>query len=118
MLSAVFRFKLTELGEHKVLQDLLQSFSIEKARRPQVPPSRDFDVVVCHLMSLAFEPLGSVSLGALTKKTLFLVSLATAKQVGELQALSKRVAAIGDDLVVLYLPYSLLDKAGRCSGSL
>ena len=47
-----------------------------------------------HLMSLAFEPLESVSLRALTKKTLFLVSLATAKRVSEIQALSKTVAAI------------------------
>ena len=34
-----------------------------------------------------------------------MVSLATAKRVGKLQALSKRVAAIGDDLMVSYLPH-------------
>ena len=56
-------------------------------------------------MSSAFEPLESVSLRALTKKILFLVSLATAKRVGELQALSKRVVAIGDDLMVSCLPH-------------
>ena len=47
----------------------------------------------------------SVSLRALTKKTLFLVSLATAKRVSEIQALSKTVTAIGNDLVVSYLPH-------------
>ena len=58
-------------------------------------------------MSSAFEPLESVSLRALTKKTLFLVSLATAKRVSEIQALSKTVAAIGNDLVVSFLPHCI-----------
>ena len=56
-------------------------------------------------MSSAFEPLESVSLRDLTKKTLFLVSLATAKRVSEIQALSKTVAVIGNDLVVSFLPH-------------
>ena len=105
MLSSVFQFKLPALGEDRVLQDLLRSFAIERPRRPQAPPSWDLDVVLRHLMSLAFEPLESVSLRALTKKTLFLVSLATAKRVSEIQALSKTVAAIGNDLVVSFLPH-------------
>ena len=104
MLSSVFRLKLPSLGKDRVLQDLLCSFAIERPRRPQAPPSWDLDAVLQHLMSSAFEPLESVSLRARTKKTLFLVSLATAKQVSEIQALSKTVAAIGNDLIVLYLP--------------
>ena len=105
MLSSVFRFKLPALGEDRVLQDLLHSFAIERPRRPQVPPSWDLDVVLRHLMSSAFEPLESVPLRALTKKTLFLVSLATAKRVSEIQALSKTVAAVGNDLMVSHLPH-------------
>ena len=58
-----------------------------------------------HLMSSAFEPLESVSLRVLTKKTLFLVSLAMAKRVSEIQALSKTVSAIGNDLVVSLQPH-------------
>ena len=46
MLSMVFRFKLPELGEHRVLRDLLRSFSIERPCRPQVPPSWDLDAVL------------------------------------------------------------------------
>ena len=104
MLSSVFRFKLPALGEDRVLQDLLCSFAIERPRRPQAPPSWDLDAMLRHLMSSAFEPLESVSLRALTKKTLYLVFLATAKRVSEIQALSKMVAAIGNDLVS-YLPH-------------
>ena len=106
-LSSVFRFKLPALGGDRVLQDLLRSFAIERPRRPQAPPSWDLDAVLRHLMSSAFEPLESVSLLALTMKTLFLVSLATAKRVSEIQALSKTVAAIGNDLMVSYLPHFL-----------
>ena len=105
MLSSVFRFKLPALGEDRVLQDLLRSFAIERPRRPQAPPSWDLDAVLRHLMSSAFEPLESVSLPALTKKTLFLVSLATAKRVSEIQALSMTVAVIGKDLMVSHLPH-------------
>ena len=103
MLSSVFRFKLPSLGEDRVLRGLLQFFAIETPRRPQAPPSWDLDAVLRHLMSSAFEPLESVSLRALTKKTLFLVSLATAKRVSEIQALLKTVAAIGNDLMVSLL---------------
>ena len=88
MLSSVFQFKLPALGEDRVLQDLLLSFAIERPRRPQTPPSWDLDAVLQHPMSSVFEPFESVSLRALTKKTLFLVSLATAKWVSEIQALS------------------------------
>ena len=104
-LSSVFQFKFPALGEDRVLQDLLRSFAIERPRRPQAPPSWDLDAVLRHLMSPAFEPLESASLRALTKKTLFLVSLATAKRVSEVQALSKTVAAIGNDLVVSLQPH-------------
>ena len=105
MLSSVFRFKLPLLGEDRVLQDLLRSIAIERPRRPQAPPSWDLNAALGHLMSSAFEPVESVSLRALTKKTLFLVSLVTAKRVSEIQALSKTVAAIGNDLVMSILPH-------------
>ena len=105
MLSSVFQFKLPAFGEDRVLQDLVRSFAIERPRRPQAPPSWDLDAVLLHLMSSAFEPLESVSLRALTKKTLFLVSLATAKRVSEIQALSKTVAAIGNNVVVSFQPH-------------
>ena len=101
MLSAVFRLKLPEPGDHHVLRDLIRSFAIESPRLPQLPPSRDLDIVLHLLMSAAYEPLESLSLRALTKKTLFLVALATSKRVGGLQALFKCVPSITDDLVVI-----------------
>ena len=51
-----------------------------------------------------FEPLSSCSLRDLTQKVLFLVSLATARRVGELQAVFRNVSLSGSDLYLLYLP--------------
>ena len=52
----------------------------------------------------SFEPLSSASLRDLTRKTLFLISLATAKRVGELQALSRRVSFSSSSAGLSYLP--------------
>ena len=79
MLSVVFRFKLPELGDHRVLRDLIWSFAIERPHRPQLPPLWDLEVFLRHLMFSAYEPLES---------------LVTAKRVGELQALSKCVCPL------------------------
>ena len=51
-----------------------------------------------------FEPLASTSLRSLTQKVLFLVSLATARRVGELQAVSWEVSFSGSDAYLSYLP--------------
>ena len=91
-LSTVFCFKLPELGEHHVLRDLIWSFAIERPYHPPMSPSWDLDVVLWHFMSSAYEPLESVSLKTFSKKTLFLLALATVKRVGEIQALSRPVS--------------------------
>ena len=101
MLALVFRFKLPELGEHHVLRDLIRSFAVERPACAPLPPSWDLNIVLHHLMSSSYEPLESLSLRSLSKKTLFLVSLATAKRVGELQALSRLVPSQGSDLILL-----------------
>ena len=51
-----------------------------------------------------FEPLASKDLRTATCKVLFLLWLATAKRVSELQALSRSVAFSGKDLSLSYLP--------------
>ena len=51
-----------------------------------------------------FEPLSSCSLRDLAQKVLFLVSLATARRVGELQAVSRDVSFSGSYVYLSYLP--------------
>ena len=104
MLSAVFRFHLPSLSSHPVIRDLLRSFCLASAERQLRPPSWDLSGVLHYLNTLAFEPLSRAPLRALTQKVLFLLALATAKRVGELQALSSIVTFVGGDACLSYIP--------------
>ena len=86
MLWAVFRFQLLEISSSPVIHDLLRSFKVEAPCRAVCPPSWDLEAVLRYVRSSIFKPLVSSSLRDLTRKTLFLVALATVKQVGEIQA--------------------------------
>ena len=104
MLSAVFRSQLPEISTSPVIQDLLCSFKVEAPCRAVRPPSWDLEKVLDFLRSPIFEPLTSCSLRDLTRKTLFLVSLATAKRVGEIQALSRMVSFSSTSVGLSYVP--------------
>ena len=103
MLSAVFKFKLPSIGSVCALKDFTRSFAIQRSRSVNMFPFLDLNLVLRFLIFEEFEPLGNKSLRVLTQKTLFLVSLATAKRVGELQVLSSKVPSLGEDLVLSYL---------------
>ena len=104
MLSAVFRFQLPSLSSHPVLRDLLRSFCLESAERQLRPPAWDLSLVLRFLNTSTFEPLSEAPLRALTQKVLFLLALATAKRVGELQALSSVVTFVHGDACLSYVP--------------
>ena len=97
MLSVVFKFHLPALSLHRVLRDLLHSFRVSAPSYPMRPPSWDLSKVLRFLNSGSFEPLRAALLSALSKKVLFLLALATAKRLGELQALSRIVSFVGGD---------------------
>ena len=104
MLSAVFRFHLPSLSSDLVIRDLLRSFRLSSAERVLRPSAWDLSKVLTYLVSPAFEPLSQASFRALTLKTLFLLALATAKRVGELQALSSIVTFVAVDACLSYIP--------------
>ena len=106
MLSAVFKFPLPEISNSPILKDLIRSFEIS-APRPLFfpPPPWDLDKVLQYLSGPPFEPLVRASFLDKTKKALFLLAMATAKRVSELQALSFSVSFQGEDLVLYYDPF-------------
>ena len=104
MLSAVFKSILPEISTSPTLHDLLRSFQVEAPVREVRPPSWDLPTVLNFLRSSPFEPLSSASLRDLTRKTLFLIALATAKRVGELQALSRPVSFSSSAAGLSYVP--------------
>ena len=104
MLSAVFRFSLSELSSSSIIRDLLRSFRLERPSVPLRAPPWDLSLVLRFLRSSSFEPLSVVSLRQLTKKTLFFLSLAIAQRLGELQAVSRSVSFSGPDIHLSFLP--------------
>ena len=104
VLSAVFHFHLPSLSSDPVIRDLLRSFRLSSAERVLRPPAWDLSKVLTYLVSPAFEPLSQASFCSLTLKTLFLLALATAKRVGELQALSSIVTFVDADACLSYIP--------------
>ena len=81
-----------------------QGFEVEVPRTWVSAPSCNLDVVLRVLSLAPFEPLRSSSFRDLTKKTLFLVALATAIRVSELQALTHKFIWQGGDVILSYLP--------------
>ena len=104
MLSSTFRLVLPEIASSPILKDLLRSFKIERPVAVNRTPSWDLNIVLRFLRSDQFEPLELVPLRECTKKVLFLVALATAHRVGELQAVSKVVSFQGQDIFLSYIP--------------
>ena len=104
MLSGVFHFVFPALSSHFVLRDLLRSFRLECPLSSSRVPSWDLSLVLSFLRGASFEPLSSCSLQDLSRKVLFLVALATARRIGELQALSAVVSESGANLFLSYLP--------------
>ena len=102
VLSAVFCFHLPSLSSDPVIRDLLRSFRLSSAERVLRPPAWDLSTVLTYLVSPAFVPLSQASFRALKLKTLFLLALATARRVGELQALSS-IVTFGD-ACLSYIP--------------
>ena len=104
MLSAVFHFHLPSLSSDPVIRDLFRSFRLSSAERVLRPPDWDLSTVLTYLVSPAFEPLSQASFRALPLQSLFLLALAIAKRVGELQALSSIVTFVAGDACLSYIP--------------
>ena len=104
MLSAVFRTVLPDIATSPVIQDLLRSFKVEAPCRSVKPPSWDLLKVLEYLRSPVFEPLSNALLRDLTRRTFFLVVLAMAKRVGELQAFSRVVSFSSSAAGLAYVP--------------
>ena len=97
-LTSVFKYKIPDLQDSFALQDLICSFELDRPLQPVWPPAWDLVKGLDYLHGPVFEPLPSKPRRVVTMKFLFLLSLATAKRVGELQDLLFRVAFQSPDL--------------------
>ena len=69
------------------LQSMLKAFRIEDQKAKFRPPAWELNVVLSRLRGAPYEPLNSSSVAHLTRKTVFLIALATAARVGEIHAI-------------------------------
>ena len=77
-----------DFGSHPVLLEVIKSFAIQRPVDRSLAPKCDLAFVLSHMCKAPFEPLDKALLFYLSVKTVFLVTLATARRVSEVHALS------------------------------
>ena len=70
-----------DFGSHPVLSELIKSFAIQRPVDRPLAPKWDLAFVLTHMCKASFEPLDKALLFYLSVKTVFLVTLATARRV-------------------------------------
>ena len=105
MLSAVYFSILPDISSSRFMRELIRGLENKTLKKVGSPfPSWNLVKTLEYLKGPMFEPLDKCDWRQLTKKTLFLVALATAKRVGELQAISTSVSFQNRDILLSYLP--------------
>ena len=101
LLGFMFKRQLPRLSANFVLRDLLRSFALARPRSFVSFPPWDVNKVLDALFKPPYEPLSKASFVDMSKKVLFLTSLATVKRVSELRSVSRKVSRRGHSLFSL-----------------
>ena len=78
----------SSIGTNHTITMLLRGMFHQRPPRQRLAPSWSINDVLSHLSKEPFEPIHNSPLDALTKKTVFLVAVASARRRGEIHALS------------------------------
>ena len=77
-----------DFGSHPVQSELIKSFAKQRPVDRPLAPKWDLALVLSHMCKAPFEPLDKALLFHLSVKTVFLVTLATARRASEVHAFS------------------------------
>ena len=91
-LNSVLALKGRDLAASREITKVLRSFSRSVNPVKLRPPAWDVSLILQSLTGAPYEPLRTCEERFLAQKTLFLLTLASAKRIGELHALSYRVS--------------------------
>ena len=102
----------TPLQQDRFVKNFFKSLTRSKPTKVRACPSWDLSLVLRALTNKPFEPLEESSLKHVTLKTAFLVAIASARRVSDLQALSIRepFPTVFDDRIILRTDPSFLPK--------
>ena len=113
-ISRVLRTRGTDVSNNKDLSDLMLAFEQQRPVAHREVPKWDLSLVLGSFTKVPFEPLTTSSLKNLTLKTCFLLSLATAKRVSEIQAFSNIICHSEDwSSITLTFDPSFIAKTQR-----
>ncbi len=88
-IARVLRYQGMDISNDEEISMLMRSLDIKRPTTMSTVPKWDLALVLRHLTKPPYEPLHLASLKLLTFKAIFLLSLASAKRIGELHALTK-----------------------------
>ena len=100
VIQSVLRHNDINISQNQDISDVIKSFIIERPVAKKTIVGWNIDIVLKHLCSSKYEPLNEISLRDLTKKTLFLLTMALAKRVSEMQAISCDVGFTQEGAIV------------------
>ncbi len=90
MLSNTLGFSgITTIGSDPALSELIRSFELSRPVSRSLTPKWDLSCVLWSFTKAPYEPLSKATLSHLTWKTVFLLTLASAKRRSEIHALSE-----------------------------
>ena len=95
-LSQVFLSRGLDISSSPEISLLFKNFEQELSGKVIAPPKWDLNLVLQSLLRPPYEPIATASLRNLTLKTVFLLSLASAKRVSEMHGLSYIVSWASD----------------------
>lgn len=108
-INSVWRLEGRTLQDSYPLISLLKSFKAERPRSVVTFPKWDLALVLRVLSKDPYEPIASAAPIHLTRKTVFLLLLASARRVGDIHAIDPRRMVVRQNTVILepypgYLP--------------
>lgn len=115
-LARVLSLGGTDISTSQEISALIRSFSQEIPKQSVRLPKWDLSLVLSSLRTSPYEPLVRADIKMLTFKTVFLLALASAKRVSELQGLSSAVSfSISGNVAFIEFDHLFIAKTDRPS---
>ncbi len=117
-INSVWVYNKRSLNTSYEITSLLKSFSAERPRTVNTFPKWDVALILRTLNQAPYEPLHSASPLHLTRKTVFLLLLASARRVSDIHAIDPRRTVVKPEAIILQPILGYLPKAAATAEGL